>query len=94
MRRKDRLASLSPEERHAFCRRVLENLSDIVDGEAPEALCREVDDLLGACRPYIAFRATLEETVRATRDLAAVQPSGIDEERFRRCIDAVREALG
>ena len=51
-----RLESLSDDERHEFCRQVLENLSDIVDGEAPEALCREVDDLLGDCRPYIAFR--------------------------------------
>ena len=88
-----RLDSLSADQRHEFCRRVLENLSDIVDGEAPDALCREVDDLLGDCRPYIAFRATLEETIRATRELATVEPTGIEEARFQHCIDEVRQAL-
>ena len=93
MRPEHRLEALSAEERHDFCRQVLESLSDIVAGDAPEAFCRDVDRLLGDCRPYLAFRATLEETIRATRELAALEPSGIEEKRFQHCIDEVRRAL-
>jgi hypothetical protein len=80
--------------RQEFCRRVLESLSDILEGEAPEDFCREVDEVLGECQPYQAFRSTLEETIRLTRGLADGENAhGIDEDAFQKCVEKVRGRL-
>lgn len=90
------LASMDPESRRRFCREVLESLSDLVEGEAPEDFCRRVDELLGDCEPFQAFRRTFEATIGLTRELGrqAELPEGFDDEAlYRRCVERVRERL-
>jgi len=84
---------MSAEERHRFCREVLENLSGLVEGEAPEELCRRVDEALGECEPYLAFRRSFEETIRWTHDLASSAPAGFEVEVYGRCVERARRAL-
>ena len=86
------LESLSPEERLAFCREVLERLSELVDGEAPADFRARVETILGDCGPYLAFRRTLEATVRAV-GARREDPDLVDEGRFRSCVERVRRAL-
>ena len=89
-----RPTGMSRERRQEFCRQVLESLSDLIEGEAPEELCREVDRVLGDCRPFLAFRSTLERTIRLTGELREPEAAtGLDEEAFRGCVERVREKL-
>ena len=88
------LESMSPERRREFCRQVLANLSDLIEGEAPEDFCRRVDDVLGDCEPFMAFRNTFEATVAATGRLGDQDPvEDFGEERFRGCVERARAAL-
>ena len=96
MTTKTALAAMDPESRRRFCREVLENLSDLVEGEAPEDFCRRVDEILGDCRPFQAFRNTFEATVDLTRRIGDgnALPRSFDEDAYRRCIERARRALG
>ncbi|MCB1034741.1 MAG: hypothetical protein KDD47_12995 [Acidobacteria bacterium] len=91
----EKLLALPREERLAFCHRVLGSLSDLVEGEAPEELCREVDEILSECQPYHAYRNTLEATLRLLAEHAASPSAGadIDEQRYRDCVEEVRRRL-
>ena len=93
--KKSALETMDPESRREFCRAVLESLSDLVEGEAPEDLCRTVDKLLGDCRPFQAFRNTFEATIRAVGELGREDelPEPFDEAGYRRCVERVRKAL-
>lgn len=95
MKKKTALESMDPENRRRFCREVLENLSDLVEGDAPEDLCRRVDELLGDCRPFQAFRRTFEATIRLSNRLGEDDnlPEDLDEEPFRRCVERARKGL-
>lgn len=92
---KNALAAMDPESRRRFCHEVLEGLSDLVEGEAPEDFCRRVDEILGDCRPFQAFRNTFEATVDLTRQLGngSALPQGFDEDAYRRCIERARRTL-
>lgn len=87
------LEAMAPEARRQFCKQVLEGLSDLVDGEAPEDFCTRVDEILGDCRSYLAFRKTFETTIDLTRELAAVRPR-FEEAVYDRCLSKVRRKLG
>lgn len=90
----ERLRALSPEERRAFCHEVMERLSDLVEGEAPEDFCARVDEILGRCQPFLAYRNTLEATIQATHRLGRPgAPDPVDEEAFTRCVERVRRAV-
>lgn len=93
--KKTPLESMDPESRRRFCREVLESLSDLVEGEAPEDFCRRVDDLLGDCGPFQAFRRTFETTIRLANGLgeAGSLPEASDEAAFRRCVERARRRL-
>jgi len=84
---------LTPDQRAEFCRQVLERFSELVDGEAPEDFCARVEEVLGDCPSFVAFRNTFAVTLReihACRDDAAAV---VDEERFRACVEQVRQRL-
>ncbi len=91
----EKLLALPREDRQAFCRQVLDNLSDLVEGEAPEDLCRQVDEILAECQPFVAYRNTLQATIRLLADHAASPSAGadIDEDRFQACVEKVRRRL-
>lgn len=90
----ERLEALSPEERRAFCRQVMERLSDLVEGEAPADLCARVEEILGDCQPFLAYRNTFAATIDLARRLGAGEPpSPTDEDAFRRCVERVRQRL-
>ena len=91
----ERLQALSPEERRAFCQEVMERLSDLVEGEAPEDFCARVEEILGRCQPFLAYRNTLEATIRATHRLGEPGAPGApaNEGAFARCVERVRRAV-
>jgi hypothetical protein len=92
---RSRLQKMSREERTAFCREVLEGLSDLVEGEAPADLCARVDEILGDCQAYAAYRETLRSTIELARGCRDRDPAvgGLDDESYRRCVERVRERL-
>jgi anti-sigma factor (TIGR02949 family) len=53
------------------CRELFERLSEYVDGELPEELCRQIRDHMEGCDPCVAFANTL----RATADLCRRLPT-------------------
>lgn len=89
----ERLRRLNHEERVALCREVMENLSDLVEGEAPEDFCERVDELLGDCQPFHAYRNTLAATIDLLQDC---RDSGrhYDDEMLQRCAARARRDLG
>lgn len=89
----DPLRAMSAQERLAFCTEVVENLSDLIAGEAAEELCQRVEKILGDCPPYRAFRNTLEETICLLRECGTKSDEGVDEEGFRACVERVRRRL-
>jgi len=88
-----RIDRLTREERIAFCRQVMENLSDLVEGEAPADLCERVADLLADCQPFQAYRNTLEATIRLLRECGEAGPREEIDPLFERCVERVRQRL-
>jgi hypothetical protein len=68
MKRQPGFEKLSREERIALCREVMENLSELVEGSAPPDFCERVEDLMGDCQPYQAYRDTLKATLHLLRE--------------------------
>jgi predicted anti-sigma-YlaC factor YlaD len=90
-----KLLALPAAEREAFCRRVVENLSDLMEGEAPEDLCRRVQEVLADCPPYLALHNTLATTVELLAQCHEPGPEvpALEEAAFRRCVEAARQRL-
>lgn len=91
----EKLLALPREERLELCHQVLSHLSELVEGTASEELCRQVDEILSDCQPFVAYRNTLEATLRMLAEHAASPTAGadIDEARFQKCVDEVRRRL-
>ena len=91
----DGLEKLSREERVAICREVMENLSDLVEGEAPADFCERVDEILGDCQAFGAYRNTLEATIELAGECGETEAefSKVDEDAFLRCVEKVRGKL-
>jgi anti-sigma factor RsiW len=51
------------------CRELFERLSEYVDGELPEDLCREIRQHMHDCDPCVAFASTLKKTADLYRRL-------------------------
>jgi len=95
LKRNERLMQLDEKSRRAFCREVLERMSELVEGEAEEEFCERVIELLGDCPCYENYQATLNATIQLAQEAAAedsVTPA-FDEERFESCVQRVREQL-
>lgn len=84
------LERLPPAERADFCREVMERLSDLIEGEAPEELCARVEELLGDCEPFQAYRNTLEETIRLARECARRGPATHETARVEALLEKVK----
>ena len=95
MSENERLKKLSREERVAFCREVMDNLSDLVEGEAPADFCERVDEILGDCQAFDAYRNTLEVTIELAGECGETEAefSKVDEDAFLRCVEKVRGKL-
>jgi hypothetical protein len=91
----DKFRDLSREERIALCREVVERLSDLVEGTAPDAFCERVEDLLGDCQPYQAYRKTLRTTIDLLRECGQLGSSlsSPPEDRIAVCVEKARRAL-
>ena len=93
------LKALPESERRELCRRVVGELSELVEGTADPDLSARVDEILGRCRPYLSVRNTLELTIRELGHLPTTPPTTdpdprATQDRLARCIDAVRRRLG
>jgi len=53
------------------CRQLFRLLSEFMDGELPEGLCREIQTHLSDCEPCQAFLRTLQRTVEICQELPA-----------------------
>jgi hypothetical protein len=95
MSSEDRLRALSRDERIALCRDVMENLSDLVEGEAPPDFCERVEHFLGDCEPYHAYRNTLEATIKLMRECGEKEPclSAEAEDVFRKAVEGARRRI-
>ena len=95
MSENERLKKLSREERVAFCREVMDNLSELVEGEAPADFCERVDEILGDCQAFDAYRNTLEVTIELAGECGETEAefSKVDEDAFLRCVEKVRGKL-
>jgi anti-sigma factor RsiW len=51
------------------CRELFERLSEYVDGELSEEICREVRQHMEGCDPCVAFAKTLKTTTELCRRL-------------------------
>lgn len=87
----DRFQGMSRAEREELCREVLEQLSDYVEGSAPEDFCRKVDELLAGCQPFDAYCNTLKATIALARECGE-PPEALDE-AYERSIELVRRRL-
>jgi hypothetical protein len=90
-----RFDALSREERVALCREVVENLSELVEGTAPEAFCERVESLLGDCQPYRAYKETLRTTIELLRECGRLESTLMSpgEDMFSTCVERARRAL-
>ncbi len=66
---------LSREERIALCREVMDNLSELVEGSASPDFCERVENLLGDCQPYQAYRDTLKATLHLLGECKETPPA-------------------
>ncbi len=89
----DRLRALTREERVALCHEVMEKLSDLVEGEAPEEFCERVDEMFADCQPFQAYRDTLEATIKLAQECGSSEPAEPDMAALRRCVRKVRIRL-
>ena len=95
MNQNEGLEKLTREERVAFCREVMDNLSDLVEGEAPADFCERVDEILGDCQAFNAYRNTLEATIDLAGECGDTETefSKLNEDAFLRCVERVRGKL-
>jgi anti-sigma factor RsiW len=59
------------------CREIFALLSEYLDRELPEEICREIDAHIAGCPPCVAFVESLRKTVelcRQAKSLAAPDP--------------------
>ena len=70
-------------------------LSDLVEGEAPEDLCRRIEEVLGDCQALDAYKATLARTIELAGECGRSEPAEalLDEEAFGACVESVRRRL-
>lgn len=92
---KDRrwMEGLLPEERVALCRRILEGLSDLIEGQARHDLEIAADEIMRDRAGFRALCETLSETIDLARECGEPRAGTIDDDRFRRCVDRVRQRL-
>jgi len=93
MPRFDRLAALPEPERRDFCRRVMESLSDLVDGSAAPDWRDQVEDVLGDANGFQALCDTLKEVVSLARECGDEAAAGVDETALKRAVERVRSRL-
>ena len=70
-------------EHESECRRLLASLSDYVDGELDDALCREIEAHMAACENCRVVVNTLAKTVELYRTMpAAGLPADVRERLY------------
>lgn len=70
---------------HSRCRDLLGNLSDYVDGELEEALCREIENHMADCENCRVVVDTLRKTVMLYHVLPQEQlPEAVEQRLFKR----------
>lgn len=89
------LKRLDREAREAFCSEVVARLSDLVEGEPPDDVCKRIEEMLGDCQAFQTYKATLARTIELARDCGEAGPPEplFDNETFRACVQRVRDRL-
>jgi len=87
------LEALSEQERRDLCRRVLEMLSDIVEGEAPMELCEQVAVVFAQEPSFQAIHDSLQATIALAHECGESGERVVDEQRYMACVDRVRQRL-
>lgn len=89
------LMKLDRDAREKFCSEVIARLSELVEGEAPDDLRQRVEELLGDCQAFHAYKATLASTIELANACGEAEPVEplFDSETFRACVQRVRKRL-
>ena len=70
---------------HSACRQMLKDLSDFVDGDLDEALCREIERHMSECENCRVVVDTLRKTVVMVHCLPSeILPTDVEERLIRR----------
>lgn len=72
---------------HESCRELLESLSLYVDGEAEDALCREIEQHMADCENCRVVVNTLDKTVKLYREHGHSRLPGEARERLYAALD-------
>lgn len=77
------------------CRDVFARLSEYLDGELPEDLCRRIEQHIGGCAPCVEFVKSLEKSIELCRGYRpSEQPAPLAEDVRQQLLEAYRKALG
>ena len=87
------LSELSARERREFCRRVIEALSELVEGTASPELTAQVETLLSRQTGYRALCQTLADTIGLAAECGECSERLVDEPSFQRAVERVRQRL-
>jgi hypothetical protein len=82
------------EQKKALCREVLENLSELIEGEATPEVQEHAARLLEICAPFAAYRDTLAATVQLLRECEGGATVPLDESVLRRAVERAKGTLG
>lgn len=81
------MAKHTHDHNHQSCRALLESLSLYIDGEAEEALCREIEQHMADCENCRIVINTLDKTVQLYREYGHSRLPGEARERLYAALD-------
>jgi hypothetical protein len=87
------MAEMSARERREFCSRVIEELSDLVEGSASREFAARVEACLGAEIGYRTLCRTLVDTIGLAAECGECGDRLIDEASFQHCVERARQRL-
>lgn len=81
----EKIEAMSAQHDHIRCRELLGSLSDYVDGELEETLCREIEAHMAECENCRIVVDTLRKTISLYRILPSEPlPAAVEQRLFKR----------
>jgi len=77
-------ATATSEERPASCKALFAQLSNYLDEQLDDSLCKKLQQHLDGCQPCKAFLASLESTIEQLRNAPSELPTEASAAKIRR----------